>query len=181
MKYSLQVKDPKVFYGFTVRPKVCDEMFHCFDTFVAKQTDKDANTKTVEFNFQRLSAKYIKLLFYIEYSQPEEGLVLSSVEFDLRMLHLGDPCSNDNEVCLNGGICVSDDTKDSPNSLMCDCEEGWMGEKCDVPDRCLQMDTKLKNHSPEYYCEMEVKTKGCINWNNTFMCKCEGELLNWDR
>ncbi len=140
-QYSVKVADPKLFNAFKIRPKVCDWLSHCTDV-IQKTIKFDQNLKTISFEFNPMkNSQYIKLLFYIEYFQPSYETKELEINFDLKLIHFGDPCFNDTGTvkCQHNGICVSDFKKDIPNKLICSCTQSWTGSMCEKVDYCGTM------------------------------------------
>nr|AYV89212.1 neurogenic locus notch-like protein 1 isoform X1 [Tetranychus evansi] len=72
--------------------------------------------------------KQHRLQFVIQWVQGSNTAKLSMSAVDL-----SDACRNDRATCTNHGTCHVD----QPNVFRCECEDGYMREKCQKPDYCV--------------------------------------------
>jgi hypothetical protein len=138
-KYRINVTDSDIFNSFKVRPKVCDWLSHCTDVQLNfTKFEPNVESRKYSFKFNELkNSKYIKLLFYVEYFQPPQNIEKFDVEFDLELLHFGDPCFDLD--CKNGGKCESNSTTSIPNEPICKCNENNTGELCADINYCVDV------------------------------------------
>jgi hypothetical protein len=138
-QYRINFTNQETFNSFKVRPKVCDWLSHCTDVKINLTKPQEILSKTYSFKFNEFkNSKYIKLLFYVEYFQPPHKSEKFEVNFDLELLHFGDPCLNP-FVCQNGGDCYSNSKNSTPNEPLCHCKSNTIGEFCADIDHCVDV------------------------------------------
>jgi hypothetical protein len=136
-QYRINVTNLETLYSFKVRPKVCDWLSHCTDVKINFAKSEPSLSKTYSFKFNEFkNSKYIKLLFYVEYFQPPQKSQKFEVNFDLELLHFGDPCFKPLD-CKNGGKCVSNSKTSTPNERFCNCKPNSTGELCADINHCV--------------------------------------------
>ncbi len=142
-QYRINVTKPETFTSFKVRPKVCDWLSHCTDVKIDFKILETSLSKTYSFKFNEVkNSKYIKLLFYIEYFRPPEPEIFE-VDFDLELLHFGDPCFKN--LCQNEGKCESNSKTSTPNEPFCICKSNNIGELCDHINHCVTVSLIFQN------------------------------------
>jgi hypothetical protein len=140
-EYNVKTQNPEIFKAFSIKPKVCDWLSRCTDVQIQENLkEKTDKFKAYNFKFENFNnTPYIKLLFYIEYFNPKAiKNVLNDykVEFDLKLIHFGDPCFQ-KDKCQNGAVCESSNTESIPNDLKCLCNQNsTQSGLCEETDHC---------------------------------------------
>jgi hypothetical protein len=132
-----------MFNTFKIKPKVCDWLSHCSDV-IQKVENNNETLKEYSFKFSPLkSSGYINLRFFIEFFKPPLDMKTAEINFELRLLHFGDPCFTYSQInCEKDNTCQSDENKDIPNKPYCDCDSGMAGEHCKLENYCQIKDEK---------------------------------------
>lgn len=143
-QYNIKVSDKKLFNAFTIKPKVCDWLSHCLDVIqeieIISETSRNFSFKFSPFKYSR----YIKLRFYIEYFQPTHETNDLEIDFELKLLHFGDPCFIPIECKDQKQRCESNDKEDTPNKPECDCPQTRNGVNCEHFDYCVYKSANKK-------------------------------------
>jgi len=147
-EYRISVKNASMLDFFEITPKLCDSLMYCRNVKVINNKD-NPKVKTnhyhydFEFTFDEIkNSDFVKLVFYVEHFIPRRiGVPLDKpqdVEFQLELLHFGDPCYKNQNSCGKDGFCYSDPLESIPNELVCDCPSGITGDRCQIVDYCIK-------------------------------------------
>jgi hypothetical protein len=136
-EHQYEILNVKSFETFRIKTKVCDWLGHCTDV-IQNLLKEDSESKTFSFKFSPFKySEYIKLIFYVEYFNPKNNNLEDEIEFDLKLIHFGDPCYNkpdESPRCGVDGLCQTD-IKNNINSR-CECSQGLTGLKCEKTNYC---------------------------------------------
>jgi hypothetical protein len=131
-EFKISVTEGKEFSMFTLRPMVCDWLSHCSDVQLrASPLVFRSNSVPFSFKFPELkNTGYFRYVFNVDYFKPQNSPdnTEETIEFEIELEHLGDPCNVGNYADLcngRGGDCVSDPKVDAPNELNCKCEPDY--------------------------------------------------------
>ena len=128
---------------------VCDWSSHCSDVQL-RASPLVFRSVSVPFSFkfpELKSTGYFRFVFHVDYFKPQNSLdnTEETIEFEIELVHLGDPCNvaNYTNIC-NGhttGDCESDLKVDAPNELKCKCDPDYEdGQFCAHMNYCNAKD-----------------------------------------
>ena len=179
MIFRVKVEDPKIFNAFIVRPKICDELSHCFDFYYNKVDFDSDKVRTYHTNFFDISgSNYVRLLFYVEYFKYDHKDNDITVDFDIELVHFGEPCYGE-KLCGDHGKCIVTDNPKA-NEIYCgDCDDDYTGDDCNTKDYCM---SKTGSQLNEEFCNADNQQNGeCENLKSGFRCTCGNGEFFWKK